>query len=108
MQEIYSMAKEKNPSIGQATIYRNVNRLVEEKKVLRLPETKDEGYHYDINIVPHNHLVCNTCGKIVDIFDDDYNNMINRLEDNNSVTITKSLLVLEGICSKCKKTKQKN
>lgn len=106
IQEIYSLAKEKYPSIGQATIYRNVNKLVEEEKVLRLPETKDEGYHYDITMTPHNHLICNSCGRIIDLFDNDYNDMLKKIEESNSVKITKSLLILEGICSKCKNNKK--
>lgn len=107
MQEVYLLAKEKYPTIGQATIYRNINKLVEEEKILRLPEIKDEGYHYDINMTPHHHLICNSCGKIIDLFDGDYNDMIKKIEDSNLVTITKSLLILEGICSKCKNKKQK-
>ena len=106
MQEIYCLAKEKYPTIGQATIYRNVNKLVDEEKVLRLPETKDEGYHYDINMTPHNHLICNSCGRIIDLYDNDYNDIIKKIEESNSVKITKSLLILEGICSKCKNKKK--
>lgn len=103
IQEIYQLAKTKYPNIGQATVYRNVNKLVEENKLVRLPAIEDEGYHYDINMSPHNHLVCNSCGKIIDLFDNDYDNMIKRIETDNSVKITKSLLILEGICAKCKK-----
>ena len=106
MQEIYSLSKEKYPSIGQATIYRNVNKLVEEGKIIRLPGTKDEGCHYDINMTDHNHLICNSCGRIIDIFDSDYNDIIKKIETSNSVSITKSLLILEGICSKCKNKKK--
>lgn len=105
IQELYQIAKEKYPTIGQATVYRNVNKLVEENKVLRLPSNHDEGYHYDINTTPHCHIVCNSCGKIVDLFDNNYEKMIKTLEEDNSITITKSLLVLEGICSNCKKNK---
>lgn len=101
--EIYILAKSKYPNIGQATIYRNINKLVEENKVLRLPATDDEGYRYDINMIPHTHLVCNSCGKIIDLFDNDYDNIIKRIETTNSVKITKSLLILEGICTNCKK-----
>lgn len=108
VQEVYSLAKSKYPNISQATVYRNVNKLVEENKVLRLPETDSEGYHYDINTMPHNHLVCNSCGKIIDIFDNDYEKNIKRIESNNSVKITKSLLILEGICSKCLENKTNN
>lgn len=89
MQEIYSLSKEKYPSIGQATVYRNINKLVDEGKIIRLPETKDEGYHYDINMTPHNHLICNSCGRIIDIFDGDYNDIIKKIETRNSVSITR-------------------
>ena len=102
IQEIHQLAKDTYPNIGQATIYRNINKLVEENKVLRLPTIKDEGYHYDINIQKHHHLVCNSCGKIVDLIDNDYDKMILNIEKINSVKITKSLLILEGICDKCK------
>lgn len=105
IQELYNLAKEKYPTIGQATIYRNVNKLVDENKILKLPSNNDEGYHYDINTTPHCHIVCNTCGKIVDLFDSNYEKMIRQIEKNNSVEITKSLLVLEGICHNCKKQK---
>ena len=35
--EIYNMAKTKYPTIGQATVYRNVNHLVEEGKLIKIP-----------------------------------------------------------------------
>lgn len=106
IQELYCLAKKKYPTIGQATIYRNVNKLVEESKVLRLPSHQDEGFHYDINTAPHCHIVCNSCGKIKDLFDNNYEKMIKEMEKDNSITITKSLLVLEGICQECKKSKK--
>lgn len=105
IQEIYLLAKAKYPNIGQATVYRNINKLVEEGSILKLPSTDDESYRYDINIAPHSHLVCNCCGKIVDIFNTNYDKMINYIEEENCIKVTKSLLVLEGICSKCKNKK---
>ena len=103
MNEIYNLAKEKYPTIGQATIYRNVNHLVEEGKLIRLPSAENDAYHYDINISNHSHLICRKCGKIVDIFDSDYTKMFNRLEKNNSIKIDKAMIILEGICFNCNK-----
>ena len=103
MLEIYELAKKEDQNIGQATIYRNINKLVEDESIIKLPSVGDEGYHYDINNHPHTHLVCNSCGKIIDIFDNDYEKFIKKIADNNSVIIKKSLLVLEGICNNCKK-----
>ena len=103
IQEIYKLAREKYPTIGQATVYRNVNNLVDEKKIMRLTNTTDEGYHYDINTTPHIHLICNSCGKIIDIFDDDYSKIIRSIESKHSIQINKTLFVLEGICTDCEK-----
>ena len=103
MQEVYELAKKENQNIGQATVYRNINKLVEDELVIKLPSVKEEGYHYDINNHPHTHLICNSCGKIIDIFDNDYEKFITKIANDNSVIIKKSLLVLEGICNNCKK-----
>lgn len=101
--EIYMHAKEKFPNIGQATVYRNINNLVQEGLLIKLPNTNSESYHYDINIKPHSHLICNCCGKIVDIFDNDYENVIKRIEKNNKLKIDNITVILEGICPKCMK-----
>ena len=101
--EIYVLAKEKYPSIGQATIYRNVNRLVEEGKILKLPNSNNDSYHYDIDISSHDHLLCKKCGKIIDIFDNDYDDIFESIAKKNKITIDRATILLEGKCSKCNK-----
>ena len=101
--EIYELAKEKYPSIGQATIYRNVNKLVEEGKIIKLPNNTDDSYHYDIDISSHDHLLCKKCGKIIDIFDNDYNDIFESIEKKNKITIDRATILLEGNCSNCNK-----
>ena len=103
IQEIYSHAKEKYPNIGQATIYRHVNKLVEEGKLLKITNNIDKNHHYDININPHHHLICEKCGKIYDYFDNDYRKIITNLENKNSIKINKIIISLEGICQNCNK-----
>ena len=36
MQEIYELAKKEDQNIGQATIYRNINKLVEDESIIKL------------------------------------------------------------------------
>ena len=103
MTEIYHLAKEQYPTIGQATIYRNVNHLVEEGKLIRLPSDENDAYRYDINTSDHSHLICKKCRKLVDIFDNDYTKLFNRLEKNNSIKIDKAIIILEGKCFNCNK-----
>ena len=106
IEDIYQYAKEKDPSIGKATIYRNINRLVEEGNIIKLPNSNNESYHYDINISPHNHLLCKNCGKIYDIYyyDNNYNDIIKNITTQNPINIEKITILLEGLCEKCYKS----
>lgn len=103
IQEIYEYAKEKDPNIGQATVYRNVKRLVEDGMILKLPNSTNESFHYDINTAPHIHLICKNCKRIVDIFDNDYECIIKDIESKYDLSISKTNIMLEGFCSNCKK-----
>lgn len=103
IQEIYEFAKEKDATIGQATIYRNVKRLADEGHILKLPNSTNDSFHYDINTTPHIHLLCKKCNKIVDIFDNDYESIIKALENKYSISIEKTNIMLEGLCSNCSK-----
>lgn len=101
--EIYNMAKTKYPTIGQATVYRNLNHLVEEGKLIKIPNNTNNLDHYDINTSIHSHLICRKCGRIIDIFDNDYTKLFNNFETNKSIKIDKVMIILEGICSNCNK-----
>lgn len=97
--DLYEKILEVDNTVGQATVYRNVNKLVEEGKIKRI--TTDCGYRYDCDCNPHYHLVCKKCNSIIDIFDEKYIKMIKRLEEEYSVKIDNSTVVFEGICDKC-------
>ena len=63
---IFRMVKKRIPAIGLATVYRNLNILKEEGKIVELPLAKS-GCRYDGNINPHGHLICIYCRNIFDI-----------------------------------------
>lgn len=101
IQEIYKKAKVLDQKIGQATVYRNVNTLVEEHKILKLPSTDKDANHYDGNCTPHDHLLCKKCGKIVDLYDNNYNEIIQKISNKHFVKIYKMTVIFEGICGEC-------
>lgn len=102
IQEIYAYSKKIHPKIGQATVYRNINKLVEEGKIIKL-STNNNSYHYDININQHDHLLCKKCGRISDLYDNDYKDIINKIEKNDNIKVEKITVLLEGICQYCYK-----
>jgi len=62
---VHRAVSEELPTITLATVYRNLNKMVQEGEVRKL-EVNGE-YHYDGDTTPHSHCVCSKCGKITDL-----------------------------------------
>ena len=65
---IYLKVKEVIPNISLGTVYRNLNNLVLENKIIRL-KMSDGIDRFDKNII-HAHVVCMICDKIDDVMYD--------------------------------------
>ncbi|MDR2063942.1 MAG: transcriptional repressor [Candidatus Nomurabacteria bacterium] len=63
---VYDHVRKKSKDISLATVYRNLNQLVDEGKVekLSMPDGADR---YDGNIHEHQHVVCECCGAVLDV-----------------------------------------
>jgi len=65
--ELYEKVKETCCSLSLATIYKNVNRMIEEGALSEVKIDGEKSY-YEITKEAHNHFVCSNCGRIVDLF----------------------------------------
>jgi Fur family peroxide stress response transcriptional regulator len=63
---VYDQLKGKIPGLSLATVYRNMNVFLEEKKVISLGVVKGEE-RFDGFAEPHPHLVCSHCGAVIDL-----------------------------------------
>src|SRR5574344_1494105 len=68
VKDVYCLAMNVIPKISLGTVYRNLNLLVNENKIIRI-KTSDGIDRYDRINNDHIHLSCVKCGQIVDIFD---------------------------------------
>ena len=100
--EIYKEAKEKHSTMSLATVYKNVTSLVA-MNLLKEVALNNFKSKYEINKIPHSHLVCKNCGEIEDI------NLTNEIESDASKLIEgKDFLAEEielniyGLCHNCK------
>ena len=98
-QDLVRLVLESNPTIGQATVYRNINKLVEEGIILKIP-TKNN-FRYDINTHTHAHLNCKVCGNVVDLYDKDYHIIAKKIERKYKVKIDDTNLIFDGLCEEC-------
>ncbi len=63
--EVYKRLKSTMPKIAQATVYNNLNKLVE-AGLIRKISIEGMPDRYDA-VYKHDHLVCNQCGKLTDV-----------------------------------------
>ncbi len=100
LQDVYREARKRFPHIGLATVYRHLERLVQEG-VLRKVILGDRMTRYDPNTGKHYHIRCIECGRVDDLpmsFMDDVNETIGRY---TGYTIVDHFLEVAGICPAC-------
>ena len=101
--EAYYIAKEKIPNISLGTVYRILNSLVDDNKIIRIT-TKFGIDHFDrIPLIRHSHFICDECNKITDIFNTKYSYDVKEL---NGYSINDVEITFTGICNECMKGKK--
>ena len=97
-EEIYVQAKQQMPMIVLATVYNNLNALTDQNVIRRVSMHGQKAY-YDKNVIPHEHIMCERCGKISDAHVGDLTQL---LRERSGLDITSYELNLRYICDACK------
>jgi Fur family ferric uptake transcriptional regulator len=99
--EIYAMTREELPRISLSTVYRNLEVLARQGKILCL-ENGAAQKRFDGNVMPHHHVRCTECGKIADVHADiPLPSLATAAVDE--FIVTRAHVLFEGVCAKCKK-----
>ena len=97
--QIYEEIRKKNPNVSKGTVYRNLNKLVENGKI---KEVKAEGAdRFDRTIDDHYHIQCIKCGKVIDAPMDFLPFDNNKLESKTNYVIEGYEVTFRGICPEC-------
>ena len=96
---LYAIMLKKFNSISLATIYKNINLMLENSFIqeVKIPQNKSV---YELTKKVHSHLVCQNCGDVLDI-DLQMQTILDEARIQTDFKISKSDLVLSGICKKC-------
>lgn len=97
--DLYKNLLKKFPSISLATIYKNVNAMVEKifLNEVKIPDAKSV---YELIKEDHSHLVCTSCGKIEDIILDT-SVLQNALVGKSNFKVENTEIVFSGFCHEC-------
>ena len=105
--DIYYKLREVDSSVGIATVYRNIAKLVEEGKVLKLCSAGDKD-RFDANTNAHYHFYCVRCGYIEDVDYIDDIHIDEQIFAHSGHKVCCHELVIRGICKKCLEGEVKN
>ena len=100
IEKLYEVMIKKFNSISLATIYKNINLMIENSFIqeVKIPNSKSV---YELTKGEHSHLVCKNCHEVTDI-EIELNSIIHKTSDIYDFDIQTTNLVLSGLCKKCK------
>lgn len=102
-EEVYKEAKKVLPSIAMGTVYRNLGLMADVGDIRRIVMLNAPD-RFDRISEPHEHIVCQSCGQLHDVFIPDFKTY---LEKRINMKITRYDLSMKYICQDCMKEKGK-
>ncbi len=103
-EEIYDEVRVECPDIGLATVYRTLQLLSDMKILMKL--NLDDGItRYEMNLDEkhhhHHHLICENCGKILEVKYDLLDSVEKKIEAEYQFSIHNHKLKFYGLCKNC-------
>lgn len=97
--QIYEKVRGVMPNISLGTVYRNLQKLVAEKKLQVL--SVDRAQHFDPLVESHQHFICQKCGRVYDVFVGAQEEIVSPALSGEGFTVTSHQLALYGSCRNC-------
>lgn len=100
--QLYARIRRQFPTISQATVYKTLAMLKEMNQVYEI-DLRDDS-HYDGNRpLPHPHLVCTRCNKIMDGELEIGMSALEKVEKESGYQIMRTQVTFYGLCPDCQK-----
>lgn len=99
---LYDQMKHEFPNLSISTVYRNLKILKQQQRIAALPfgSTFDR---FDGRMTPHQHVICQQCGRVLDIHIDDLQQLQKRAEEKSRYVIEGLSMNFYGFCAECQK-----
>jgi Fur family ferric uptake transcriptional regulator len=104
--EVYRLARERQPSISLSTVYRNLQAL---KKLGLVKELHFDESHHHYEAKPaaeHHHLVCLGCGKIVEFGCQLSSQLRQEIAREKGFEVTSVEVHMTGYCPECRRKRK--
>jgi Fur family peroxide stress response transcriptional regulator len=98
---VYENARLKMPHISLGTVYRNLNTLVREGRILAITNSRSP-VRYDANTTRHSHLKCIGCGLMLDVPETDID-FVPRFPKTRQFKVLEYRIEFLCLCPDCRK-----
>jgi Fur family peroxide stress response transcriptional regulator len=99
---IYKRIVKKIPNISFDTVNRTLLTF-SKIGIINVVEGYGQAKRYDPDMDLHHHFRCIQCGSIIDVYNRVFDNITVPEEINKQFTVINKKVVLEGLCSKCRR-----
>lgn len=102
-EELYYEVKKRDPSIGQATVYRTLKLLSQAgmAKELHFGDGLTR-YEHKYGQTHHDHLICERCGANIEVVDETIERLQEELAAKHGFRLTGHRMYLYGVCGECR------
>ena len=103
-EDIYLSLRQNGSNVSRATVYRTMNILVKNGYARKM-EIGDGCSRYErkVGIPHHDHLICSSCGIILEFIDQDIEDLQNKIAKRYHFKLQRHIHQLFGICKQCQK-----
>ncbi len=106
-EDIYLRVRKISPHISLGTVYRNLQRLVQDG-ALQMLFFGDRTARYDPTLEEHDHFICQQCGRVEDVKVERDRRMDFASLVREGFTIAAHSLAIRGVCQRCGRREIKN
>ena len=107
-EDLYFLVHRRDPAIGHTTVYRTLKLLTEAglAREVRFGDNKTY-YEHHYNHEHHDHMICTECGKVIEFFSQDIENLQDEMAGKFGFQPTHHSLRMWGVCSECQKNQSR-
>lgn len=101
---LYAQLRRKGLKGSRATVYRTLDLFVKADLVSKIRAT-EQRFLYEIAAGRrhHDHLVCTSCGKIVEFENDEIERLQDQIAARHGFTLAGHVMRLSGLCAECRR-----
>lgn len=99
-QELFERLSPSIPTMSFATVYNTLDALVREG-LCRARALSPGATRFDPNVVPHDHAVCDRCGRVIDVMSPGASEAPVREAHVSGFSVTSVEQIYRGVCAVC-------